>query len=77
MPMEGNAPRAKAAAQEGLVVGPTFEKKHPDAFLRDVIIALDKFPACASQHGHFLGSRGLILVDIELALGVISLVRRS
>ena len=77
MPMEGNAPRAKAAAQEGLVLGPTAENVHPDVFLRDVIIALDKFLACASQPGHFLGSREPILVDIELALGVLALVRCS
>ena len=64
MPMEGNAPRAKAAAQEGLVLGPTSENVLPDVVLRDVIIALDRFPACASQHnGHFLVSRQLILVD--------------
>jgi hypothetical protein len=77
MPMEGNAPRAKAAAQEGLVLGPTAENVLPDVFLRDASSALDKFPACASQPGHFLGSRELLLGDIELALGVISLVRRS
>jgi hypothetical protein len=79
MPMEGNAPRAKAVSQEGLVLGPTTaENVLPDVVLRDVIIiALDKLRACGSQPGHFLGSRELLLVDIELALGVISLVRRS
>ena len=49
MPMEGNAPRAKAAAQEGLVLGPTSENVLPDVFLRDVIIALDKFPAFSAR----------------------------
>jgi hypothetical protein len=77
MPMDGNAPRAKAVSQEGLVLGPTAENVLPDVFLRDVIIALDKFLACGSQPGHFLGSRELILVDMEPALGVIALVRRS
>jgi hypothetical protein len=77
MAMEGNAPRAKAAAQGGLVLGPAAENVLPDVFLRDVITALDKFLACASQHGHFIGSRGLLLVVIELALGVLALVRRS
>jgi hypothetical protein len=47
------------------------------AFLRDASIALDKFLACGSQPGHFVGSRELILVDIELAPGVIALVWRS
>ena len=77
MPMDGNAPRAKAVSQEGLVLGPTAENVLPDVFLRDVITALDKFLACASQPGHFLVSRQLILVDMEPALGVIALVRRS
>jgi hypothetical protein len=77
MPTEGNAPRGKAAAQDGLVLGPTAENVHPDVFLRDVIIALDKFLACGSQPGHFLVSRQLILVDMEPAPGVIALVRRS
>jgi hypothetical protein len=49
----------------------------PDVFLRDASIALDKSLACASQPGHFVGSRELILVGMELALGVIALVRRS
>ena len=77
MAMEGNAPRAKAAAQEGLVLGPTAKNVHPDVFLRDASIALDNSLACGSQPGHFLGSRELILVDMEPALGVIALVRRS
>ena len=70
-------PAPKPLLKEGLVLGPTAENVLPDVFLRDVIIALDKFLACASQPGHFLGSREPILVDIELALGVLALVRRS
>ena len=77
MPMDGNAPRAKAVSQEGLVLGPAAENVHPDVFLRDVIIALDKFLAFSYQPGHFIVSRQLILVDMEPALGVIALVRRS
>ena len=77
MPMDGNAPRGKAVSQEGLVLGPTAENVHPDVFLRDVIIALDKFLACGSQPGHFVGSRELILVDMELAPGVLALVVQS
>ena len=39
--------------QEGLVlVSPTADNVHPDVFLRDVIIALDKFPAFSSKPGH-------------------------
>jgi hypothetical protein len=56
MPMDGNAPRGKAVSQKGLVLGPTAENFLPDVFLRDVIIALDKFMACGSQPGHFLRS---------------------
>jgi hypothetical protein len=77
MPIDGNAPRAKAVSQEGLVDGVTAENVLPDVFLRDASIALDKFLACGSQPGHFLGSRELILVDMEPAPGVIALVRRS
>jgi hypothetical protein len=74
MPTAGNAPRGKAVSQEGLVLGPTAENVHPDVVLRDVIIAGDKFLAFSSQPGHFVGSRELLLVDMELALGVISVV---
>jgi hypothetical protein len=81
MPMEGNAPRAKAVRLSGRSGTRSYswpaENVLPDVVLRDAIIALDKFMACGSQPGHFLGSRELLLVDIELALGVISLVRRS
>jgi hypothetical protein len=75
--MEGNAPHAKSVSQEGLVLGPAFENVLPDVFLRDASIALDKFLACGSQPGHFVGSRELILVDIELAPGVLALVVQS
>ena len=74
MPMEGNAPRDKAVSQEGLVLGPTSENVLPDVLLRGASIALDKFLAFSSQPGHFVGSRELLLVDMELALGVISVV---
>jgi hypothetical protein len=78
MPMEGNAPRGKAVSQEGmLVLGPASENVLPDVFLRDASIALDKSLACGSRPGHLLGNRELILVGIELALGVLALVRRS
>jgi hypothetical protein len=68
MPMEGNAPRDKAVSQEGLVLGPTSENVLPDVLLRGASIALDKFLAFSSQPGHFVGSRELLLVDMELAL---------
>ena len=71
MPMEGNASRDKAVSQEGLVLGPTSENVLPDVLLRGASIALDKFLAFSSQPGHFVGSRELLLVDMELALGVI------
>ena len=67
-------PRGKAVSQEGLVPGPTAENFHPDVALRDVITAVDKFLAFSSQPGHFVGSRELLLVDMEPALGVISVV---
>jgi hypothetical protein len=67
---------ARAVAQDGLVLGPTAKNVYPDAVLRDGIIAGDRLPACSSQQLHILGSREPILVDMALALGVISLVLR-
>jgi hypothetical protein len=58
-------------------LGPAAENVLPDVLLRDVIIALDEYLACASQPGHFLVSRQLLLVDMEPALGGISRVRRA
>ena len=74
MPTAGNAPRGKADSQEGLVIGPTAENVHPDVFLRDVIIVVDKFLAFSYQPGHFVGSRELLLVDMDPALGAFSVV---